>query len=338
MRGGTSRGPFFDAADLPADIAPRDRVLLAVMGSPDKRQIDGLGGAHPLTSKVGIVRRGSSRASTSISCSPSCSRTRTPSTPRRTAATCSRRWCPSRWKPAWSSRRATASTLRVLTLNTDMQCDITVQTPERPRRVRGRRPASTACPERRRRSRSTSSIPRARSAPGLLPTGHVRDVIDGVAVTCIDNGMPLVMFSAADVGRTGYEGVDAAQRRRRAEGAHRAAAHRLRPRDGPRRRDREELPEDDADRAAARRRQPLHAQLHPACLPRRDRRARRGDGRHRLRARGLGLRGRRGGAGRQRARTFRSSTRRASSASSSRSIRPTRRTSPGPRCCAPRGC
>ncbi len=59
MRGGTSRGPFFAAADLPADVALRDAVLLAVMGSPDKRQIDGLGGAHPLTSKVGIVYRGS---------------------------------------------------------------------------------------------------------------------------------------------------------------------------------------------------------------------------------------------------------------------------------------
>lgn len=59
MRGGTSRGPFFRAQDLPSDIATRDRVLLAVIGSPDKRQIDGLGGAHPLTSKVGIVSRGS---------------------------------------------------------------------------------------------------------------------------------------------------------------------------------------------------------------------------------------------------------------------------------------
>jgi len=55
MRGGTSKGPFFQAADLPADVATRDRVLLAIVGSPDKRQIDGLGGAHPLTSKVGIV-------------------------------------------------------------------------------------------------------------------------------------------------------------------------------------------------------------------------------------------------------------------------------------------
>jgi 4-oxalomesaconate tautomerase len=56
LRGGTSRGPFFLESDLPSDIAARDRILLAVMGSPDPRQIDGLGGAHPLTSKVGIVR------------------------------------------------------------------------------------------------------------------------------------------------------------------------------------------------------------------------------------------------------------------------------------------
>src|SRR6266852_6613279 len=57
MRGGTSRGPFFLESDLPADAALRDRVLLAVMGSPDMRQIDGLGGADPLTSKVAIVSR-----------------------------------------------------------------------------------------------------------------------------------------------------------------------------------------------------------------------------------------------------------------------------------------
>ena len=55
MRGGTSHGPFFRAADLPSDVATRDRVLLAVMGSPDARQIDGIGGADPLTSKVGMV-------------------------------------------------------------------------------------------------------------------------------------------------------------------------------------------------------------------------------------------------------------------------------------------
>ncbi|NQV22102.1 MAG: 4-oxalomesaconate tautomerase, partial [Rhodospirillales bacterium] len=56
MRGGTSKGTFFKAADLPADPATRERVLLAVMGSPDARQIDGVGGANPLTSKVAIVK------------------------------------------------------------------------------------------------------------------------------------------------------------------------------------------------------------------------------------------------------------------------------------------
>jgi 4-oxalomesaconate tautomerase len=55
MRGGTSKGLFFNALDLPADTRTRDRVLLAAFGSPDARQIDGLGGAHPLTSKVAVI-------------------------------------------------------------------------------------------------------------------------------------------------------------------------------------------------------------------------------------------------------------------------------------------
>ena len=57
MRGGTSKGAYFLAADLPKQQAERDKILLAVMGSPDDRQIDGLGGANPLTSKVAIVSR-----------------------------------------------------------------------------------------------------------------------------------------------------------------------------------------------------------------------------------------------------------------------------------------
>ena len=57
MRGGTSKGLYFDAKDLPADRETRDRVLLAAMGSPDVRQIDGVGGAHPLTSKIAVISR-----------------------------------------------------------------------------------------------------------------------------------------------------------------------------------------------------------------------------------------------------------------------------------------
>ena len=57
MRGGTSKGAYFLASDLPSDVAQRDRILLKVMGSPDPRQIDGMGGADPLTSKVAIVSK-----------------------------------------------------------------------------------------------------------------------------------------------------------------------------------------------------------------------------------------------------------------------------------------
>ena len=57
MRGGSSKGAYFLAEDLPADPAERDDLLLRIMGSPDERQIDGLGGGHPLTSKVAVISR-----------------------------------------------------------------------------------------------------------------------------------------------------------------------------------------------------------------------------------------------------------------------------------------
>ena len=55
MRGGTSKGGYFLKSDLPADKAGRDAFLLGVMGSPDPHQIDGMGGADPLTSKLAII-------------------------------------------------------------------------------------------------------------------------------------------------------------------------------------------------------------------------------------------------------------------------------------------
>ena len=57
MRGGTSKGGVFLADELPTDPAERDALLLRIMGSPDARQIDGMGGADPLTSKVAVVSR-----------------------------------------------------------------------------------------------------------------------------------------------------------------------------------------------------------------------------------------------------------------------------------------
>jgi 4-oxalomesaconate tautomerase len=103
------------------------------------------------------------------------------------------------------------SRLRVLTLNTGMACDITVQTPlvDGLRRVEYEGAAridgvpGTAAPI------SINFLDTAGSVcAGLLPTGQVRDLIDGVAVTCIDNGMPLVILRAEALGRSGYETVD----------------------------------------------------------------------------------------------------------------------------------
>jgi 4-oxalomesaconate tautomerase len=206
MRGGTSRGPFFNEADLPADKALRDRVLLAVMGSPDRRQIDGVGGANPLTSKVGIVRRSEVPGvdldflfaqvvpdKDIVDTTPNCGNM--------LAAV-----VPFALEIGLVQAQGETSTFRVLTLNTDMQCDITVRTPggvvsyEGDARIDGV-PGSSA-------PITINFLDTAGSVcSGLLPTGKVRDVIDGIEVTCNDNGMPLVMFRAADVGRTGYESV-----------------------------------------------------------------------------------------------------------------------------------
>jgi 4-oxalomesaconate tautomerase len=207
MRGGTSRGPFFKATDLPADLPTRDRVLLSVMGSPDKRQIDGMGGAHPLTSKVGIVSKGSTPGvdldflfaqlqpdKDTVDTTPNCGNM--------LAAV-----VPFALETGLVRARGDTTTLRVLTLNTDMQCDITVQTPnghveyEGTARIDGA--PGTSAPITINFLDTAGSV-----APGLLPTGNVRDVIDGIPVTCIDNGMPLVVLRAVDVGRTGYESVD----------------------------------------------------------------------------------------------------------------------------------
>lgn len=206
MRGGTSRGPFFNEADLPSDIATRDRVLLSVMGSPDKRQIDGLGGANPLTSKVGIVRPSTTAGvdldflfaqlqpdKDTVDTTPNCGNM--------LAAV-----VPFALETGMVQAQGDKTTLRVLTLNTDMQCDITVETPggcvnyEGDAHIDGA-PGSSA-------PITINFLDTAGSVcSGLLPTGQVRDVIDGVTVTCIDNGMPLVIFRAAELGRTGYESV-----------------------------------------------------------------------------------------------------------------------------------
>ncbi len=204
MRGGTSRGPFFRDSDLPSDIHLRDKVLLAVMGSPDINQIDGLGGAHPLTSKVGIVSPSNSPDhdleflfaqlqpnSTVVDTKPNCGNMLAAVVP--FALEC-----------GMVASKGDESTYRVLTLNTNMLCDITVKTPngqisyEGDTKIDG--VPGTSAPI------SINFLDTAGSVcDGLLPTGSVKDVIQGINVTCIDNGMPMVLFNAKDMHCTGYE-------------------------------------------------------------------------------------------------------------------------------------
>ena len=215
MRGGTSKGPFFNSADLPPDIPTRDKVLLATMGSPDKRQIDGLGGAHPLTSKVGIVSQSKLPGvaldflfaqlqpdNDTVDTTPNCGNM--------LAAV-----VPFALETGMIQPQGDQSTFRVLTLNTDMQCDITVDTRgglvqyEGNARIDGS--PGTSAPVVINFLDTAGSV-----CSSLLPTGKVKDTLTVTGagfepftldVTCIDNGMPLVLFNARDVGRTGYESV-----------------------------------------------------------------------------------------------------------------------------------
>jgi 4-oxalomesaconate tautomerase len=206
MRGGTSRGPFFLESDLPSDKDLRDRILLAVMGSPDRRQIDGLGGANPLTSKVGIVGLGVDPGvdlqflfaqvmvdQAIVDTTPNCGNM--------LAAV-----VPFALEAGLVNPRGDKSTYRVLTLNTGMQCDITVETPGGKMHYEG-----DACIDGVPGTSSPISINFLDTAgsvcSGLLPTGRVLDVVDGIKVTCIDNGMPMVLLRAQDLNCMGSETV-----------------------------------------------------------------------------------------------------------------------------------
>eukprot|EP01037_Dinobryon_pediforme_P021219 gene21219-22031_t len=204
MRGGTSRGPFFLAQDLPQDPAVRDQVLLAVMGSPDARQIDGLGGSDTLTSKVAIVSPSALPGvdvdflfaqvavdQPIVDFSPNCGNMLAgvgPFAVERGLVT-----------PSGDETR-----VAIFMENTEQVAVATLQTPGGQVRYDGDAAISgvpgTAAPIPLAFSDTAGS-----SCGALLPTGNGVDTIDGVQVTMIDNGMPCVVFAASDVGVTGYE-------------------------------------------------------------------------------------------------------------------------------------
>ncbi len=208
VRGGTSKGLFFHVRDLPAERAARDRVLLAAMGSPDLRQIDGVGGAHPLTSKVAVIgpsSRGDADVDylflqvfvdrAEVSDAQNCGNILAGVGP----------WAIDNGLVAVAGA---TTTVRIHMVNTASIAVARVQTPggaveyQGTARIDG--VPGTAAPI------PIDFLDVAGSSCGsLFPTGAVVDRVDGIDVTCIDNGMPVVILAAADFGKAGDETPEA---------------------------------------------------------------------------------------------------------------------------------
>ena len=204
MRGGTSKGGYFLASDLPHEVAERDAFLLAVMGSPDKLQIDGMGGADPLTSKVAVISR-STREGVDVDYlflqvfvdKPIVT----------DAQNCGNILAgvgPFAIERGLVAAAGEETPVTIYMVNTGQIAVARVRTPNgRPAysgeaRIDGVPGTAAPIPI---EFRDTAGS----SCGALLPTGRAVDVIDGVEATLIDNGMPVVVLRARDLGVTGEE-------------------------------------------------------------------------------------------------------------------------------------
>ncbi|MNG64863.1 4-oxalomesaconate tautomerase [Serratia quinivorans] len=204
MRGGTSKGAFFLAGDLPADPNQRDRVLLAVMGSPDLRQIDGLGGADPLTSKVAIVSR-SPRDDADVDYLFAQVSVDQPQVDYgQNCGNILAAVAPFAIERGLVNPGPVSTEVRIFMQNTGQIALARFATPNGEVQYDGDL-AIDGVPGRAAEIVLTFRDIAGSSCGSLLPTGNPQDSFDGVAVTCIDNGMPVVLLRAAEVGRSGYE-------------------------------------------------------------------------------------------------------------------------------------
>jgi 4-oxalomesaconate tautomerase len=218
MRGGTSKGAYFLASDLPADPAARDDLLLRVMGTPDPRQIDGVGGAHPLTSKVAVVSP-SEEPGTDVDYLFLQLGVEEPTVTDR--QNCGNllagvgQFAVERGLIEPGARETRAV---IKMLNSGSTATATFPTPGRRVTYEGAT-AISGVPGTAAAVVLDFADTAGSSCGALLPTGAVTDVIDGVEVTCVDNGMPVVVARAADLGLSGSEtpaelGADEALRER----------------------------------------------------------------------------------------------------------------------------
>lgn len=210
MRGGTSKGAFFLAADLPGDPDERDDLLLRIVGSPDPRQIDGIGGAHPLTTKVAIVGR-STRPGVDVDylfLQPSIDRAVVSD-----AQNCGNLlaavgpFALERGLIATPPADADTVSCRIHMVNTDSVATATFPVVEGTPDYagRGRVVAIDGVPGTAAAVILDFEDVAGGSCGSLLPTGNLVDVIDGVPCTLIDNGMPVVVMRASDLDVKGDE-------------------------------------------------------------------------------------------------------------------------------------
>lgn len=204
MRGGTSKGAYFLEQDLPSDTATRDALLLKVMGSPDPKQIDGIGGAHPLTSKVAVIGP-STRADCDVDYlflqvvpdKPIVS----------DVQNCGNILAgvgPFAIERGLVPITGDQTTVRVHMVNSASRADLVVETPGGEVAYDGD-DAIDGVPGIHAPILQNYFDTAGSQCGALLPTGNAVDVIDGVACTLVDNGMPNVILRAADFGLTGSE-------------------------------------------------------------------------------------------------------------------------------------
>jgi 4-oxalomesaconate tautomerase len=204
IRGGTSKGLYFHAGDLPSDSGTRDSVLLAAMGSPDAREIDGMGGGHPLTSKVAIVK---------VSTRPDADvdylflqvwPDRAEVSDRQNCGNLLAGVGPFAIEEGLVTATSEVTKIRIWMENTQTVAIASVQTPDGKVRYDGDARIDGV-------PGTSAPIPiefldvAGSSCGSLLPSGNVVDVVENLRVTCIDNGMPVVCVRAEDLGLTGYE-------------------------------------------------------------------------------------------------------------------------------------
>ena len=204
MRGGTSKGGYFLREDLPADTSARDAFLLRVMGSPDPRQIDGMGGADPLTSKVAVVKASKREGVDVDYLFLQVFVDQAIVTDAQNCGNILAGIGPFAIERGLVAAQDGQTRVTIFMANTGQVAIATVETPggkvcyDGVAKIDGVPGSAAPIPL---EFRDTAGC----SCGALLPTGSAFDEVDGVRVTLIDNGMPCVVMKASDVGVTGYE-------------------------------------------------------------------------------------------------------------------------------------